>query len=148
MSMDLSDCEFATTTCDENNEQAEDQTPMVVSEITTGYGDYVGCCKWFSNANGFGFLTVCSEGDMKGKDVFVHYSGVKPSNSLYKSLHKGEYVSFDIGDSDNGIQAINVTGVFGGPLMCDHHNNQTDKRIASARPSRGRSRVGHKNSVE
>jgi cold shock CspA family protein len=84
------------------------------------HGEYVGYVKWFSNNIGYGFVTVYTEGEMRGRDVFVHHSGVKPLNSNYRTLQKGEYISFDLGESDNGKQAINVTGVFGGPLMCDH----------------------------
>lgn len=96
-------------------------TPLIVSETdSVAYGEYVGCVKWFSNNIGYGFVTVCTEGGMKGKDVFVHHSGVRPLNNNYRTLQKGEYISFDLGESDNGRYAINVTGVFGGPLMCDH----------------------------
>lgn len=98
--------------------------PIVVREVTCPeYGEYVGCVKWFSNNIGYGFVTVYTDGEMKGRDVFVHHSGVKPLNSNYKTLQKGEYISFDLGASDNGKQAINVTGVYGGPLMCDHRPN-------------------------
>lgn len=103
---------------------------VIVSERTTHcHGEYVGNVKWFSNSIGYGFLTVCTEGEMKGQDVFVHHSGIRPLNSNYRSLQKGEYISFDLVDSDNGKQAANVTGVYGGPLMCDHRTNfQTGQR--------------------
>lgn len=95
--------------------------PIIVCERDTSiHGEYVGYVKWFSNNIGYGFVTVYTEGEMKGRDVFVHHSGIKPLNSNYRTLQKGEYISFDLGESDNGKQAINVTGVFGGPLMCDH----------------------------
>lgn len=98
--------------------------PIVVQEVNCSvHGEYVGCVKWFSNNIGYGFVTVYTDGEMKGRDVFVHHSGVKPLNSNYRTLQKGEYISFDLGASDNGKQAINVTGVYGGPLMCDHRSN-------------------------
>jgi cold shock protein len=82
-------------------------------------GAYVGQCKWFNNSYGYGFLTVW-EGPEKGKDIFVHHSGVEPMNSMYKTLKKGEYVTFDISGGDKGQQATNVRGICGGPLLCDH----------------------------
>ena len=81
-------------------------------------GDTVGVCKWFSDRLGYGFVTVCS-GEARGKDVFVHYKGIRPANSTHRTLHKGEYVSFSSSTGASGEQAVNVTGVFGGPLMCD-----------------------------
>jgi cold shock CspA family protein len=91
-------------------------------------GQYVGQVKWFGSSgqpnqarSGYGFITIC-RGDLKGKDVFVHYSGVRPNNkpNSYRTLFKGEYVQFDIATSQRGnLQAINVTGIDGGLLMCD-----------------------------
>jgi hypothetical protein len=34
-------------------------------------------------------------------------------------LKKGEYVEFNIINGVNGLQAMNVTGINGGALMCD-----------------------------
>lgn len=95
--------------------------PLVVAETRTARcGEIIGAVKWFSNTHGYGFITVYSDGDMRGRDVFVHHSGVRPLNSHYRTLHKGEYVSFDVLASSGGPQAVNVTGALGGPLMCDH----------------------------
>lgn len=92
---------------------------VIVAETMPGsVGKTVGQCKWFSDRLGYGFLTVVSD-DYKGMDIFVHHSGIAPLNSKYRTLRKGEYVNFDINNGDNGYQATNVTGVFGGPLMCD-----------------------------
>jgi cold shock domain protein A/Y-box-binding protein 1/Y-box-binding protein 2 len=85
-------------------------------------GVYYGKCKWFSDKSGYGFVTVES-GDKQGKEVFVHYTGIVPCNSTYKTLVCGEYISFDIIDGVKDLQAINVTGVNGGPLMCDSNTN-------------------------
>ncbi len=86
------------------------------------HGAYVGCVKWFSNSFGYGFATIYSDGELKGRDVFVHHTGIRPLNSNYRTLQKGEYISFDIENSASGKQAVNVTGVFGGPLMCDQRS--------------------------
>jgi CspA family cold shock protein len=81
-------------------------------------GDVIGQCKWFSDKLGYGFVTVQSGSD-KGKDIFVHHSGIKPLNSNYKTLRKGEYINFNIINGENGLQAVNITGIGGGTLMCD-----------------------------
>lgn len=103
-------------------------------------GEYVGQVKWFQDKKGWGYLTVVT-GDEKGQDVFVHHTGIVPIIDTYRTLHKGEYVQFDKSvrrggggggggaDGDDGISmnqdapcmyhATNVTGIAGGPLMCD-----------------------------
>jgi cold shock protein len=81
-------------------------------------GVFVGQCKWFNDRYGYGFITV-TQGEQKGRDIFVHHSGVKPLNSIYRTLKKGEYINFNIITGENGPQAIDVTGIGGGCLMCD-----------------------------
>jgi cold shock CspA family protein len=81
-------------------------------------GQYTGQVKWFSDRLGFGFATICAGSD-KGKDIFVHHTGIRPINSNYRTLRKGEYVNFNLTNGHNGPQAIDVTGICGGSLMCD-----------------------------
>lgn len=88
-----------------------------VTECAT-HGSHVGQVKWFNPKLGYGFITVV-DGDDKGKDIFVHHSGIKPSNSNYKTLEKGEYIQFNVTTGNNGLQAVDITGIKGGPLMCD-----------------------------
>lgn len=81
-------------------------------------GKYIGQVKWFNDRLGYGFCTIC-DGVDKGKDIFVHHTGIRPINSNYKTLHKGEYVNFNLTNGHNGPQAVDVTGICGGSLMCD-----------------------------
>lgn len=105
-------------------EQDECEEPV---EIMTEIVDvdpskkYIGQCKWFNNSYGYGFITIW-EGSHKGTDIFVHHTGIQPLNSNYKTLKKGEYVAFNIAKGDKGQQAVDVTGINDGPLMCDHVN--------------------------
>lgn len=78
-------------------------------------GVHIGQVKWFNDRMGYGFITLCGE----GQEVFVHHSGVRPTSSKFHSLMKGEYTSFNMTDGKNGTQAVDVTGVGGGTLMCD-----------------------------
>jgi CspA family cold shock protein len=99
----------------------QDHEVVVVEEepqSCQSYGKYVGQCKWFNDTYGYGFITVCDGGE-KGKDVFVHHTGIKPLNSNYRTLKKGEYLTFDLEAGAKGLQAVNVRGINGGPLMCD-----------------------------
>lgn len=83
-----------------------------------------GRVKWFNNKAGFGFVTVLS-GDKKDEDVFVHHSGIVVASEQYKYLVQGEYVSFNLRDSDNDdhpYQAGDVRGVCNGWLMCETRN--------------------------
>lgn len=91
---------------------------------------YTGQCKWFNDKLGYGFVTIC-EGEDKGKDIFVHHTGIKPSNSNYKTLRKGEYIQFNVVNGLNGLQAVDVKGIGGGPLMCDFVST---KKVLGAPP--------------
>jgi cold shock CspA family protein len=85
-----------------------------------------GIVKWFNNKAGFGFVTVCTEGAFYKQDIFVHYSSISVCNSQYKYLIQGEYVEFDIIFTENGKhehQAVNVTGIKGGEIMCETRKN-------------------------
>lgn len=81
-------------------------------------GKYDGRCKWFNDRSGYGFLVIDS-GDSMGKDVFVHYTGIDPIHSSYKTLISGEYLTFNTINGVKDIQAIDVTGYRGGSMMCD-----------------------------
>lgn len=81
-------------------------------------GKYTGQVKWFNDRLGYGFCTIC-EGPEKGRDIFVHHTGICPVNSNYKTLRKGEYVNLNLTNGHNGPQAVDVTGICGGSLMCD-----------------------------
>jgi cold shock CspA family protein len=94
---------------------------------------YVGQVKWFNNRLGYGFITIISECESKNQDIFVHQQHITPKTSDYRALQQGEYVSFQLGTADSNTegesvkhdnQAVNVTGVFGGTLMCDHNVRQ------------------------
>ena len=77
-----------------------------------------GCVKWFNNRAGYGFITVCGQED---NDIFVHYSNVKVDGLQYTYLVQGEYVEFELAETAsevNKVQAVNLTGIRGGPLMC------------------------------
>ena len=88
----------------------ETQTPRLVGKV-----------KWFNNKAGYGFITA-SEGELDGKDIFVHYSTINVSNPQYKYLVQGEYVEFELVKSQNEkheFQATNVSGIKGGSIMCE-----------------------------
>jgi cold shock CspA family protein len=81
----------------------------------------IGLVKWFNKKSGYGFITVY-EGELKGKDIFVHYSSIRVSNSHYKYLVQGEYIEFILDKSimeNHEYQATDISGVKEGPIMCD-----------------------------
>ena len=77
-----------------------------------------GRVKWFNNRAGYGFITVNSPGEHNGRDVFVHQTNITPLTSEYRTLRKGEYVSLNL-SNDEQCQALDVSGINGGPLSCD-----------------------------
>ena len=100
----------------ENN----NKTYEPVFTTTDDYGSFIGYCKWFNSKIGYGFIKVMN-GEHKSKDIFVHHSGIKPKNSNFRTLTQGEYISLNIINGKNGLQAVDVSGVVGGPLMCDNN---------------------------
>jgi cold shock CspA family protein len=97
--------------------------------MATAANKMAGCVKWFNMKTGFGFLTVVqsvSGSDLKvGSEIFVHHSNVKVAEEQYRFLVQGEYVEFDVSNVANGqhsCQAVDVTGMFGGKLMCETRN--------------------------
>ena len=106
-----------------------------------------GRVKWFNNKNGYGFISTCAD---DSKDIFVHYSGIrgytppteKRENYQFKYLVQGEYVEFDLvkmeDDEKHEFKANDISGVLGGPLMCETISENSKSRG----PPRGRPRRG------
>ena len=59
---------------------------------------------WFYIQKGYGFIS-----DENGKDVFVHYSGLKMDG--FKSLDEGASVEYDVVNGEKGPQAVNVVKI-------------------------------------
>ena len=88
----------------------------------------VGRVKWFSPKIGFGFITPCSE----NRDIFVHYTGLRADANDHRYLVQGEYVDFATTQPVNKRHdriAFDVSGIQGGLLMCDTHNNTKTRKI-------------------
>ena len=97
---------------------------------TTETTTFTGRVKWFNNKAGYGFVTIII-GERVGEDIFVHHSGVKVNSEQYKYLVQGEYVEFDLKQSENTEhpwQAFGVTGVNAGQLMCETRTEQRQQR--------------------
>jgi len=81
----------------------------------------IGFVKWFNNKAGYGFISVI-DGVHNGKEIFVHHSGVGVNEQQYKYLVQGEYVEFVLTTTpseNHEFQAVQVTGIKGGKLMCE-----------------------------
>ena len=106
---------------------------MSSEQDTTSAPDSIrllGQVKWFNNKAGYGFITV-NDGEYSGKDIFIHYSAIRVTNSQYKYLVQGEYVEFSLVKSSTDgheYQAIDISGVKGGALMCETRRNNRPVR--------------------
>ena len=118
------------TSSTQNNSTLEDRVTQAVNQRLLGQ------VKWFHNRLNYGFITVVSRDYVESNgptDVFVHQSHINPLKSSYRTLYQGEYVAFDLtstNEENNGHshQAVNVTGVEGGNLMCDISPRRSDTR--------------------
>lgn len=99
---------------------------------------FVGRVKWFNNKTGYGFITSCDDKN-KDEDVFVHHSGVRVNEQQYKYLVQGEYVEFKLTSTAEGskypYQAANVTGMWGGKLMCETRNEMPSRNRKPRNPT-------------
>ena len=87
-----------------------------------------GRVKWFNNKAGYGFITEGTGDD--SQDVFVHHSALKTTGEQYKYAVEGEYVEFVMSEADSDKhkwQATEVTGLNGGPLLCETRNARRDR---------------------
>jgi len=60
-----------------------------------------GKVKWFDEKKGFGFISM-----ENGEDVFVHFSEIEVDG--FKTLTQDQKVSFEIKESNKGLQATHV----------------------------------------
>ena len=116
---------------------------MSATDDNDSHPKLTGRVKWFNNKTGFGFITALtdSEGVKEGSDVFVHHSAVKVSQEQYRYLVQGEYVEFVLSklkpsgedaSSKHEFQAVDVSGVKGGKLICE---TRWESRSSGAGPS-------------
>ena len=95
--------------------------------LTMLEGLHTGQVKWFNRRRGYGFIKIIRSDNTEdntyvGKDVFVHQSHITPKQSTYRTLEDNEYVEFGLSlDDKNTTQAVNVTGIMNGTLLCDAH---------------------------
>ena len=61
-----------------------------------------GTVKIFKKGKGYGFILMDD-----GTDIFVHFSNII-SEDKYKVLYKGDKVTFEIIDTEQGQQAVNI----------------------------------------
>ena len=130
--------------------QTETSSTTVPTTVSTSSERVLGLVKWFQG--GFGFVTNFDTQE----DVFVHHTSVTTTVDCWKMLYPGEYVYFSVGTMEDGkSQAVNVTGVRGGPLRCEtlallrqerdeynRENRTEDQESSSTRNTSGRNRGG------
>lgn len=116
-----------------NTTETSTSNPTTTSTLTMLNGQV----KWFNNRRTYGWITVVSDGDYNGKDIFVHQSNIQSSG--YRTLTTGEYVSFELSPSTgekHPYHAINVTGINGGLLLCDINSQERTRDFRNRRSQR------------
>ena len=68
---------------------------------------FKGTVKWFANSRGFGFATI--DGATDGAEYFLHFTSIDMQG--YKTLAAGQAITFELIDTDKGIQASAVKSV-------------------------------------
>ena len=116
-----------------SDQNRDASTTPAVSRVPVG--DNLGRVKWFNSKLGYGFITTTLNGEEV--DIFVHQSNVRPNTSNYRTLREGEYISLNVSESGETRQAIDVTGVNGGPLNCDLERNIRNSRRVRSDDSSG-----------
>lgn len=105
----------------------------------------IGRVKWFNNKSGYGFITYGDD------DIFVHHTGLAVNNrDMFKYLVEGEYVSFrrqQATGTSHKWQASDVTGVNGGPLMCETREERRPDGARSERTMKNRASASASDSV-
>ena len=97
----------------------------------------IACVKWFNPKSGYGFVTDIDSNE----DIFVHHSELKTGENIYRSLTTGEYVEFVLKTDDSGkTTATEVSGIGGGPLMCE----TVDRNMKERRSRRGGDDTSHR----
>jgi len=118
----------------------------------TSGSSQIGRIKWFNNKKGFGFLSNCETQE----DIFIHHTGIQlneeslnSSVNIFKTVIEGEYVSYQTKvDNENRTVAKNVTGVFGGPLLCENVNKKIfiSNRVSNRNSEEGSRHSGRQDS--
>tara|TARA_B100000902_G_C27321423_1_gene924860 strand:- start:187 stop:429 length:243 start_codon:yes stop_codon:yes gene_type:complete len=62
-----------------------------------------GTVKWFNEKKGYGFISSNED----GSDYFAHYKEIQAEN--FRTLKEGQAVTFEVGESDKGKMATNIT---------------------------------------
>lgn len=97
---------------------------MEVHNETNDTTTFRGRVKWFNSTRGYGFITNLD----KEEDTFVHHSGISPTVECWKTLTPGEYVEYSLDTDDEGkSQATRVTGIAGGPLLCESNSSRQSR---------------------
>ncbi|KAG0210386.1 Y box binding protein 1 [Mortierella sp. NVP41] len=83
-----------------------------------------GKVKFFNSQKGFGFIIPSESTEANPvNEVFVHHTAIQ-NDGGFKSLQEGEEVEYEVVQGTKGMQAANVTGPNGAPVIGDQNLGQ------------------------
>jgi CspA family cold shock protein len=118
---------------------SENNTSETPQQVEQSVEKTIGMVKWFDNHAGYGFISYGNDDN----DVFCHYSNVnRPNENTFRTLTKGEYVEFELQKctEENKLdkdQAVNISGLNGGPLLSESNPHLHRRRRGPFRRDEG-----------
>jgi cold shock CspA family protein len=102
---------------------------MTTTLISSPDNLYIGVVKWYNMDLRYGFITVLDKNCPNNNiDIFAHKKDIT-TKIRYKCLIEGEYVNFNISNTEKGLKCINITGIDNNNLLCESNPDLLKKLI-------------------
>jgi cold shock CspA family protein len=83
------------------------------------FGTQTGRVLRFFNRKGYGFIQDL----FNNESYFVHNTGIRVTDDIYRKLYPGEYVSYNLVERDGKRVCSDVRGIMGFPLLVENEDH-------------------------